>query len=463
MSRHRAPDSNDETTLIPRVTGEPTAAPVSPAQPPPAQPPQPQPPQPQPAPVRPSPGPRPNPADRPASADATTVLPIVPASGIPASGVPASSVPASGVPASGIPASGIPASGVPASGSPANGRPADTDATTTIPRIPAADETAMIPAIRTADAPSDATTIIPRIDETSLIGRIPDFDPDSDDDPDKAPRDRDDSGAPIRAVRQKDVYASAYSDYTRVTVGSVIRTTLRTTGELLITCGLILLLFAAYEVWGKAAIVDSHQNELNQQLAQAWDTPTTSPSGPAANPLAPPPGNAIARIYIPRLNKHWVVVQGVTPADIRYAPGHYPKSAMPGQNGNFAMAGHRMRSVFWDLDKLQIGDKIIVETRTTWYVYAVVKTRIVRPTQVEVVSPNPPEVKAAASASNDAAFKWNADHSDTPKPTLSEDRFLTLTTCNPKWDNYQRLIIHAALVDGSERPRADGPPAELKG
>ena len=44
----------------------------------------------------------------------------------------------------------------------------------------------------------------------------------------------------------------------------------------------------------------------------------------------PPGGNAIARLYIPRLGKQWVVVQGVTPADIRYAPGHYTETAMPG-------------------------------------------------------------------------------------------------------------------------------------
>ncbi|WP_253759294.1 class E sortase [Hamadaea flava] len=339
-----------------------------------------------------------------------------------------------------MPVSAARVSGQPASGQPVSGQPVADDATTTIPRIPAA----------------DATTVIPRVDETSLIGKIPDVVPADADDSGKPARDRDDSGAPIRAVRRKDVYASAYADYTRVTVGSVIRTTLRTTGELLITCGLVLLLFAAYEVWGKAAIVDSHQNDLNQQLAQAWDTPTSSPSSsPATNTLAAPPGDAIARLYIPRLDKHWVVVQGVSPADIRYAPGHYPKSAMPGQDGNFSMAGHRMRSVFWDLDKLQVGDKIVVETRTTWYVYAVVKTRVVKPTQVEVVSPNPPEVKAAAKATNDKVTPGN--------PTVSLDRFLTLTTCNPKWDNYQRLIIHAALVDGSERPRADGPPAELKG
>ncbi|NUT35907.1 MAG: class E sortase [Hamadaea sp.] len=304
-------------------------------------------------------------------------------------------------------------------------------------------------------AGADATTLIPRVDETALIGKIPDA-PVGDGDPVGEPRTRDDSGAPIRAVRMKDGYASAYSDYTRVTVGSVIRTSLRTTGEVLITCGLVLLLFAAYELWGKAAIVDSHQNDLSDQLARDWDRPVASAqASPTGKQLPPPPGNAISRLYLPRLNKHWVVVEGVSPADIRYAPGHYPKTAMPGEKGNFSIAGHRMRSVFWDLDKLQVGDKIIVETRTTWYVYGVVRKHVVKPSQVEVVTPSPPGVLSAVQQTN---MNVPADGE-----TLSEGSFLTLTTCNPKWDNYQRLIIHAALIDKLTRPRSEGPPAEVKG
>jgi len=294
----------------------------------------------------------------------------------------------------------------------------------------------------------DETTIIPKIvieaadpnappvpaDATGLIGIIPDVAPVEEEAPKLKYRDT--SGAPIRAVRMKDGYASAYSDYTRVTVGSVIRTTLRTTGELLITFGLVILLFAAYEVWGKTAIVDAHQGDLDRALTQEWDSqPVTPLPTTPAKTLPPPPGNAIGRLYIPRLAKHWVVVEGVAPGDIRYAPGHYPNSAMPGEKGNFAMAGHRMRSVFWDLDQLEVGDKIIVETQRTWFVYAVIKERIVKPTQVEVVSPTPPDVPAG--------------------------KLLTLTTCNPKWDNYQRLIIHAELV--GQQSRAEGPPPEMGG
>jgi sortase A len=200
------------------------------------------------------------------------------------------------------------------------------------------------------------------------------------------------------------------------------------------------MLFAAYEVWGKSAIIDAHQDELDQQLGQEWDQagddPTVGPSAPAG--LAAPPGNAVARLYIPRLDKHWVVVEGVRQKDIRYAPGHYPDTAMPGQLGNFSVAGHRTRAIFWRLDEVHDGDKIVVETKKTWYVYQISNTKIVKPSAVEVVAPVP------------------------GKPgTRPKDAMLTLTTCHPKFDNYQRLIVHAKLI--RQQDRSAGQPAELKG
>ena len=206
----------------------------------------------------------------------------------------------------------------------------------------------------------------------------------------------------------------------------------------MITSGLILLLFAGYEVWGKAVIVNDHQRDLNSQLNQDWadqPDPTVSPTpgATAPAPLAAPPGGSIARLYIPRLGKHWVVVQGVETKDIRYAPGHYPDSAKPGQLGNFSVAGHRSPAIFWDLDQMKAGDMIVVETRTDYYVYTTTTSEIVAPTAVEVVAPVP-------------------DHpGETPTVAM-----LTLTTCNPKWDNYQRLIVHAKLV--RHQPRSAGLP-----
>jgi sortase A len=48
---------------------------------------------------------------------------------------------------------------------------------------------------------------------------------------------------------------------------------------------------------------------------------------------------------------------------------------------------------------------------------------------------------------------------DQPGVTPTE-AMLTITTCDPKWDNYHRLIVHAELV--RSQPRADGRPAELQ-
>ncbi len=283
-------------------------------------------------------------------------------------------------------------------------------------------------------------------DETAIFGKILPR-PEKSEPVADQPRDRwsgEPLPPPVKAIKAGDGYRSIHSEFTRTTLGSVVRGTLRGAGELLITFGLVILLFAAYEVWGKTAIVDAHQSQLAQELDRAWGeepavAPSIAPTGaPTPSPsVAPGPNlaNVIAKLYIPRLKKSWVVVQGVTQADIRYAPGHYPRSAMPGEDGNFSVAGHRNRATFWDLDLLQPEDKIIVESKTTWFIYKVTASKVVLPTAVEVVQPVP--------------------------PGQSPGKLITLTTCNPKFDNYQRLIIHGTLID--TMPRSAGKPAELGG
>ena len=245
----------------------------------------------------------------------------------------------------------------------------------------------------------------------------------------------------LRPVRTEEGYRSVYSDLTRPTIWTVLRTTSRVTGELLITFGLVVLLFAAYEVWGVGAKITEHQNDLSNQLAQNWGgTPAPSASAaPSVSTRPPMGGEAIARLYIPKIaTEPWIVVQGVTKADIQYAPGHYPTTAMPGQIGNFSVAGHRTKKIFWDLDQLRVGDQIVVETRDAWFVYTVTQSQIVLPTAVSVVAPVP----------------------NRPGVTPTE-AMLTLTTCNPKWHNYQRLMIHGKLV--SRQPHDAGPPAGAGG
>ena len=130
---------------------------------------------------------------------------------------------------------------------------------------------------------------------------------------------------------------------------------------------------------------------------------------------------------------------------------------MPGEQGNLAIAGHRVGrgSPFLDLDQMRPGDPIVVETADAWFVYRVLGDpatgdfatdptgipgrEIVSPYQVSVISPTPGG--AAAGPASGA--------------------YLTLTTCHPKYSAQQRMIIHARL-DGAPISKAttpDGPPA----
>lgn len=210
--------------------------------------------------------------------------------------------------------------------------------------------------------------------------------------------------------------------------------------------GLVGLAAVANLIWGTADDIRAEQRTLAEQFEHASVPPGTGAVArrelratvrpPKLRP--PAPGRPVALVDIPRIDERWVVVEGVAPQYIEHAPGHYPRSAMPGEIGNFAVAGHRVKGMFWDLDRLRRGDPIVVRAGGYWYVYAVTITRVVRPTAVEVVAPVPGRPGA--------------------KPTVAS---LTLTTCEPKWGNSHRLIVHAALV--RVQPRDGGTPAELRG
>jgi sortase A len=78
----------------------------------------------------------------------------------------------------------------------------------------------------------------------------------------------------------------------------------------------------------------------------------------------------------------------------------------------------------------------VAETRTQWFTYVIDRTRIVSPSSVWVLDPVPGKPRAT--------------------PT---DARITLTTCNPRWASYERLIIFGHLRES--RSKASGPPAAL--
>lgn len=211
------------------------------------------------------------------------------------------------------------------------------------------------------------------------------------------------------------------------------RRTLFVIGELLITAGVLALLFVAYQLWWTN--VQSAQ-QTSQARVEAQHA--ISASG-AEKPVSI--GKAFGLLYIPRLRDHvWAtpIVQGVERPQLARGVGHYPKSAMPGQVGNFALAGHRAThgEPFAHFDDLRDGDKVYVETKQGFFTYVLVRDQIVQPTDLWVINPQP-----------------------FPTDPLPNDRIITLTTCNPRWASYERWAYWGVLTE--VRPLSAGPPAEV--
>jgi sortase A len=222
---------------------------------------------------------------------------------------------------------------------------------------------------------------------------------------------------------------------------SVTRAAVRTVGELLITAGLALLLFCAYQlVWTNFA-ADRAQNQVTNTLREQWLR--QGGSGPPGTIRLSKSdfGKGFAFLHIPRLGRRYSVpiVQGVSLPDLSRGVGHYPKTAVPGEIGNFAVAGHRATNgePFAQLDAVKVGDSLVVETRSSWFSYVVDKVQIVDPTAVWVLQPVP------------------------GKPARQPTRqLITLTTCNPRWASTQRLIVFGHLV--AMTPASAGKPQALR-
>ena len=111
-------------------------------------------------------------------------------------------------------------------------------------------------------------------------------------------------------------------------------------------------------------------------------------SGPAPNAPAiehiVPEGGVIGRIEIGRLGVSAIVVEGDSASLLRQAVGHARGTAMPGEQGNLALTGHR-DTFFRPLRNIREGDVITLETEGGQYQYEVESTAIVPPTATEVL------------------------------------------------------------------------------
>ncbi|GLX18336.1 hypothetical protein Slala02_45590 [Streptomyces lavendulae subsp. lavendulae] len=263
-------------------------------------------------------------------------------------------------------------------------------------------------------------------------------------------------------------------------------------GEVLTTVGVVVALLVVHQVWWTNRQAAAAAREQVQVLEEGWEEgggeggersgdgaeaggASEAPSrggdpvvveggsgGPPASraperggAASPPPGKpaagkapvrvpaldeAYAVLRIPRLGLAVPVAEGVDKRavlDKGYA-GHYPGTAQPGAEGNFAVAGHRNThgEPFRYLNRLREGDEVFVDTRGRRYVYVVGKV-------LAETSPGDVGVIGAVPRSGvRPGYGYEVAGS-----------YITLTTCTPEYTSKYRLVVWGTLktVVGAER------------
>lgn len=256
----------------------------------------------------------------------------------------------------------------------------------------------------------------------------------------------------------------------RASSGTAPVTVREVIGEIFITVGVLLLLFAFYEAFWTNIASGQRQEEAQQQLDDEWRNPRST--------HLPEMGEAFAQLYIPAFGSdyHYAVLEGTDDGTLLAGPGHYSQTQMPDAPGNFALAGHRVGkgSPFNDLGQLDVCDAIVVETQTQWFTYRVLPMEVGERGRAAASKSCLDEQMVDEVASGRYAHvlgRHITDPSDTtvlaPLPGAPEvpadtlGRVITLTTCHPQFSNAERMIIHAVQTEA--RDKSAGPPPALTG
>ena len=191
--------------------------------------------------------------------------------------------------------------------------------------------------------------------------------------------------------------------------------------DALITFAIFAIMYAGYQTVWSMYISQQNIAEAKAEVELKW---TEDPA------VEPELHKGFALIYIPRLkDKVWElpITRGVDPDDLISGLGHYPDNALPGEKGNFAMAGHRATysEPLANIDQLRQDDEVIIQTAGNWYVYKLILDEIVEPDAMWVLDPNPGGIVNKTGV----------------------EEMITLTTCHPRWGSTERWIWWGVLTE----------------
>lgn len=185
-------------------------------------------------------------------------------------------------------------------------------------------------------------------------------------------------------------------------------------------------LFAEAATPSSTTTAPSSELQLRSAAAGAELPPLPAPEPLPLDEHAPTPEVTLGRIRIPALGLDEPLHQGMTLTAINRGPSQWPGTALPGQVGNMVIAGHRTTysQPFLDLDLVQVGDEMVVETHDgARHTYVATATEVVEP---------------------DALWIAEQSHGFTA----------TTFACHPKGSARQRIVVRWQLVDHTGTPVA---------
>ncbi|MEO6866762.1 MAG: class E sortase [Gaiellales bacterium] len=227
----------------------------------------------------------------------------------------------------------------------------------------------------------------------------------------------------------------------------------RVVGTGLLSTGIGLLVFVAITVvWGDPFTRLSEQAEQKQLFAE-FETVAPDPETLAnasldaeltrlqavASKRSVKLGSPAGQISIPAIKVTKIFVHGArddTP-DLSKGPGLYQNTPFPGTGAPLAIAGHRTThgAPFLDLDRLDLGDRILLTVPYGKFTYTVTRTAIVGTRAWSILQYGAAE-RASRSRSNFRATRncgATCEH-------------LVLTACHPKWSSDERIAVFARLT-----------------
>jgi sortase A len=139
-----------------------------------------------------------------------------------------------------------------------------------------------------------------------------------------------------------------------------------------------------------------------------------------ANDLEARDGEGIGRLGIPAIDLDTVLVEGTGTATLQKGPGRYPETSLPGQGRTIGIAGHRTTYLapFRHIDELDEGEEILIEMPYASFSYEVEESRIVEPSDVQIV--------------DDVGYER-----------------VVLTACHPLYSAAQRIAVFGRLTEVS--------------